>query len=164
MAKIEIIQVKNNQFLFLDDYLWVWNLPQEQELQRDIANLAFGDVLVAGYGFGIVNKYLLGNPRVSSVITVEKYKEVIDKMRELGKIHGEVVIGDFYELTEDKKYDCVVGDIWAEIDRRFLCDYRRGFTEVAIPPKISPRFLRHPTKIRAEKFLRAGLTFGNFTS
>jgi len=39
-----------------------------------------------------------------------------------------------------------------------------GFTEVAIPPKISPRFLRQPTKIRAEKFLRAGLTFGNFTS
>ena len=38
------------------------------------------------------------------------------------------------------------------------------FTEVAIPPKISPRFLMHPTKIRAEKFLRAGLTFGNFTS
>jgi len=35
-----------------------------------------------------------------------------------------------------------------------------GFTEVAIPPKISPRFLRHPTKIRAEKFLRAEIEFG----
>ncbi len=131
MAKIEIVQVKNHKFLFLDDYLWMWDLPQEQELQRDIANQAFGNVLVAGYGFGIVNKYLLDNPRVTSVTTVEKYREVIDKMSEFGKIHGEVIIGDFYEHPEDKKYDCVIGDIWAEIDRRFLNDYRR-FKEKAL--------------------------------
>ncbi len=124
MVKIEIVQVKNHKFLFLDDYLWMWDLPQEQELQRDIANQAFGNVLVAGYGLGIVIKHLLENPKVKSVTTVEKYQEVIDKMKEFEDIHGKVIIGDFYELPENRRYDCVIGDIWAEIDRRFLEDYR----------------------------------------
>ncbi|MBU1730170.1 hypothetical protein KJ557_01250 [Patescibacteria group bacterium] len=123
MAKIEIVQVKNHKFLFLDDYLWMWDLPHEQELQRDIANQAFGEVLVAGYGFGIVTKFLLENSNVTSVTTVEKYPEVIDKMKEFGSIYGNIIIHDFNHLTEDKKYDCVVGDIWAEIDARYLNDY-----------------------------------------
>lgn len=125
MVKIEIVEVKNHKFLFLDDYLWMWDIPQEQEIQRDIANQAWGDVLVAGYGFGIVTKYLLKNPEVNSVTIVEKYQEVIDKMKKFGDIYGKVIIGDFYELPEERKYDCIVGDIWAEIDARFLKDYTK---------------------------------------
>ena len=125
MAKIEIVQVKNHKFLFLDDYLWMWDLPQEQELQRDIANQAFGDVLVAGYGFWIVTKYLLESTKVKSVTTVEKYQEVIDKIKEFGPIYGKIIIADFYELPENEKYDCVIGDIWTEIDQRFLDDYKK---------------------------------------
>lgn len=101
----------------------MWDLPQEQEIQKDIAGQAFGNVLVAGYGFGIVTKYLLENPKVESVATVEKYQEIMDKMKEFGEIYGKIIIGDFYELSEDRKYDCVIGDIWAEIDRVFLDDY-----------------------------------------
>lgn len=123
MMKIEIVEVKNHKFLFLDNYLWMWDIPHEQELQRDIAKQAFGDVLVAGYGFGIVTKFLLENPKVTSVTTVEKYPEVIDKMKEFGPIYGKIIIGDFNNLPEDKKFDCVVGDIWAEIDARFLDNY-----------------------------------------
>jgi len=96
MVKIEIVEIKNHKFLFLDDYLWMWDLPHEQELQRDIASQAFGDVLVAGYGFGIVSKYLSENPRVTSVTTTEKYQEIIDKMREFGPIYGKIVIADFF--------------------------------------------------------------------
>ena len=123
MAKVEIFQIKNHKFLFLDDYLWMWDLPHEKELQNDIAKQGFGDVLVAGYGFGIVTKYLLENPEVKSVTSVEKYQEVIDKIREFSEPYGKIIISDFCELPEDIKYDCVVGDIWAEIDARFLQDY-----------------------------------------
>jgi spermidine synthase len=129
MAKVEIVEIKNYKFLFLDDYLWMWDLPHEQELQRNIANQAFGDVLVAGYGFGIVSKYLLENPRVNSVTTIEKYADIIDRMKEFGPIYGEIVIADFFDLPEDKKYDCVVGDIWAEIDAQYLDDYIRFKTK-----------------------------------
>ena len=123
MAKIEIVQHKNHKFLFIDDYLWMWDLPHEKELQRDIAKQGFGDVLVAGYGFGLVTKYLLENPKVTSVTTVEKNQEVLDQIQRFGPLQGKVVIADFFELPEDTKYDNVIGDIWAEIDARFLSDY-----------------------------------------
>ena len=125
MVKVEVLRLKNHRFLYLDDYLWMWDIPEEQRIQREIANQAFGDVLVAGYGFGIVAKFLLENPEVKSVTTAEKHHEVIDKMGELETIYGKVIISDFYELPENEKYDCVIGDIWAEIDRIFLDDYRK---------------------------------------
>ena len=111
--------------MFIDDYLWMWDLPHEQDLQKDVADQAYGDVLVAGYGFGIVTKFALENPKVKSVTSVEKYPEVIEKMKEFGPIYGEVLISDFFDLPEDKKYDCVIGDIWAEIDSKYFDDYKR---------------------------------------
>ncbi|MFC1632575.1 hypothetical protein ACFL1U_00320 [Patescibacteria group bacterium] len=125
MTNIEIIEHKNHKFMFIDDYLWMWDLPHEQELQQDVADQAYGDVLVAGYGFGIVTKLALDNPQVKSVTTVEKYPEVIDKMKEFGPIHGEIIISDFFDIPEDKKYDCVIGDIWAEIDSKYFEEYKR---------------------------------------
>jgi len=123
MVKIEILEHGNNKFLFLDDYLWMWDLPQEKELQKDIAKQAFGDVLIAGYGFGIVTEFSLRNPKVRSVTTVEKHKEIIDKMESLGEIYGKIVINDFFDMPEDQKFDCIIGDTWAEIDQRFLEEY-----------------------------------------
>ena len=84
---------------------------------------SFGDVLVAGYGYGILPKFLIKNPKVKSVIVVEKYKKIIEKMKEDGKIYGEVIIYDFYGLPEDRKFDCIIGDIWPDIDAKFLKDY-----------------------------------------
>jgi spermidine synthase len=101
----------------------MWDTPQERELQKDLAKQASGDVLVAGYGFGILTKFLLKNPKVKSVTTVEKYKEVIEKMREFGLIYGKIIMKDYYDLPEDKKYDYVIGDIWPDIDAKFLKDY-----------------------------------------
>ncbi len=101
----------------------MWDTPQERDLQKKIAEKARGDVLVAGYGFGILTQFLSNNPRVDSITGVELHKEVIEKCKESGKICGNVIIGDFYSLPEDKKYDCVIGDIWPDIDSKFLKDY-----------------------------------------
>ena len=123
MTKIKILQHKNHKFMFIDDYLWMWDVPQEKEIQEDLAKQASGDVLVAGYGFGILTKFLLKNSKVRSVTTVEKFKEVIEKMKEFGPIHGKIIIWDYYNLPEDKKFDCIIGDIWPDIDAKFLKDY-----------------------------------------
>lgn len=123
MAKIEILHHKNHRFMFIDGYLWMWDTPQESELQEDLAKKSFGNVLVAGYGLGILPKFLIKNHRVKSVTTVEKYKEVIEKMKEFGKIYGKVVISDFYNLPENQKFDCIIGDIWPDINAKFLKDY-----------------------------------------
>lgn len=123
MVKVEILDHKNYKFLFLDDHLWMWDTPDEKELQENLSRKAYGDVLVVGYGFGILTKLLLSNPKVNSVITVEKFLEVIDKVNEFGPIYGEIIVSDFYDLQESKKFDCVIGDIWPDIDENFLQDY-----------------------------------------
>ncbi len=123
MVKVDLLDYKNHRFLFIDDYLWMWDTPQETDLQKELADKAFGSVLVAGYGLGILPKFLVGNPKVKSVTTVEKYSEVIDKMKEIDKIYGKVIISDFYDLPNNEKYDCIIGDIWPDIDAKFLKDY-----------------------------------------
>ena len=124
MNNIEILQHKGHRFMYLDDYLWMWDTPQEKELQKELADQSYGDVLVAGYGFGLLPEYLLANRKVKTITTIEIYQEVIDKMREIsGQIYGDVVVGDYFEINEDKKYDCVVGDIWPDITAKFLDDY-----------------------------------------
>ena len=125
MTEIEIIEHKGNKFMFVDGYLWMWDIPLEKEIQKELAEKASGDVLVAGYGFGILTKFLLDNPKVNSVTTVEKYKEVIDKMKEFDEIYGDIIINDFFDLPEDKKFDCIIGDIWPDINKKFLNDYTR---------------------------------------
>lgn len=109
--------------MFIDDYLWMWDTPQERELQKQLADKAFGDVLVAGYGFGILIKFLTKNPKVKSITIVEKYKEVINKIKISKKEMERIIIKDFYNLPENKKFDCIIGDIWPDIDEKFLKDY-----------------------------------------
>ena len=94
----------------------------ERELQGKLAKQAYGDVLVAGYGFGLIVEALLKNPRVKSITSVEKCREVLDAV---GKTYGKVILWDFYDSPEDKKYDCVIGDIWQDIDPLFLKDYKK---------------------------------------
>ncbi len=125
MMKIEILNHNENKFMFINNDLWMWDTPRERELQQDLAKLAFGDVLVAGYGFGIIVKFLLNNSKVKSITVVEKYKEVLDKINENEKIEGEVIIKDFYDLEEKDKFDCIIGDIWQDIDKKFLGDYAK---------------------------------------
>ena len=95
--------------------LWMWDLLQEEEAQKQVAEQAFGHVLVAGYGLGVVQKFLIENPNVSSVITVESSPEVLAANQQAGReLKGEIVIGDFFSYENDKLHDCVVGDIWTD--------------------------------------------------
>lgn len=124
--KVEIIKQKNHTFLWINDYLWMWDIPVEREYQRQIASKAYGDVLVAGYGLGLVQEYLLKNPSVTSVVTIEKIPEVITECRKFyDTIHGGVEIGDFFDYSEEKRFDCVIGDAWEEILPEFLADYEK---------------------------------------
>ena len=122
--RAEITKVNNYHILWIDGYPWMWDFPQEAEMQRELAQEAEGDVLVAGYGLGLVQKYLFDNPRVTSVTSVELYQEVMDEAKNyFGIPYGDVVVCDFYTYQPAKKYDCVIGDIWPDIHERFLNDY-----------------------------------------
>jgi len=134
MSKVEIFTIKQDVFLYIDDYLWMWDTLEEQREQSQIARQAHGDVLVAGYGLGILQQFLIANPAVTGVYTFEICLDVMEAAKaHYGKIHGHVSIRDFYVPPENPtmKYDCVVGDIWQDITPRCLPDYKR-FKEVAL--------------------------------
>ncbi len=123
--KVEILQQNGCNFLWIDLELWMWDIPAEVLIQKEIAEQASGDVLIAGYGLGVVHRFLKINEAVTSITTIEKYPEVIDeyrKMRELEfmtrreeHVIGKVIIGDFLNCHLNKKFDYVIGDIWPEI-------------------------------------------------
>ncbi|MEK7166900.1 MAG: S-adenosylmethionine decarboxylase [Patescibacteria group bacterium] len=125
VSDVEILEHKNHKFMFVNEYLWMWDTPQEKDLQKNLADKAYGDVLVAGYGLGLLPEYILKNSKVKSITTVEKYNSVMEKMKSIGPIYGKVIVNDFYKLPENKKYDCIIGDIWPDIDAKFLKDYVR---------------------------------------
>ena len=123
---VEILRQKGHNFLWINDYLTMWDIPVEKKAQKEIADKAFGKVLVAGYGLGIVQSYLVENPKVKSVLTIEKFQKVIDKVKETyEKTYGEIKIGDFYDYQTEERFDCVIGDIWKDIIPEAFEDYKK---------------------------------------
>jgi len=124
--KVEILQQKGHKFLWIDGDLWMWDIPEEVKYQRRIAEQASGNVLVAGYGLGLVQRFLTNNQWVNSITSVELIPEVIDRCREVyGEIYGEIVIDEFYNYEGNGRFDCVVGDIWKEIEEDYLGEYKK---------------------------------------
>ena len=123
---IEILQQKGHNFLWINNYLMMWDIPIERKIQKEIADKAFGKVLVVGYGLGIVQNYLTENLKVKSVLTIEKFQKVIDKAEETyGKVYGEINIEDFYDYQTEEKFDCIIGDICEDIIPEALEDYKK---------------------------------------
>ncbi len=126
-VKVELLKQNGYSFLWIDGVLWMYDIPSEVEAQKYMANQAYGNTLVAGYGLGIVQKFLCENKSVSYVTTIEKYSEVIDAVIDANLfIQGDVQFGDFYDYDEiGEKFDCVIGDIWKEILPIHLDEYLR---------------------------------------
>lgn len=126
MLKVEILQQKGHNFLWIDDLLCMWDIPTEIREQKQVASEAYGEVLVAGYGLGMVQKYLTENLKVKSVLTIEKLEEVANLAKKTyGRIYGDVEINDFYNYNSERKFDCVIGDIWKDITPWDLGDYKK---------------------------------------
>ena len=127
-SKVEIIQQKGYDFLWVDDYLWMWDIPIERKCQKKLANQAFGEVLVAGYGLGVIQKYLLMNHNVIGkyLLTIEKNEQVIKECEKVyGQIYGGIVIGDFFKYKTDTKFSCIIGDVWEDILPEGLEQYKK---------------------------------------
>ncbi len=130
--KVEILEQKGNYFLWINDKLWMWDIPIEQKIQKRIADEAYGNVLVAGYGLGIVQRFLLQNKKVTSVTTIEKFFEIKNIcLKKYGKLYGSINCMDFYYFGSDikseiaMKWDCIIGDIWDDILPETLQKYKR---------------------------------------
>ena len=104
----------------------MWDIPVERKAQKELADHASGNVLVAGYGLGLVQEYLLKNPKVTWVTTVEQNPKVIEVVRDTyNTLYGDVIIQDFFSLESSKKYNCIIGDVWEDIVAESLPEYIR---------------------------------------
>ena len=120
----------------------MWDIPVERRQQKCVADRAFGDVMVAGYGLGLVQYYLSRNPRVKSITTVEKLPAVIREVRRVyRKLHGKVIIADFYKYKTRKRYDCIIGDIWEDITESSLSKYNKFLARAKLFVKPSGKVL-----------------------
>ncbi len=114
---VEILQQQGHNFLWIDGELWMWDIPEEVASQQYVADKAYGKVLVAGYGLGVLQRCLHENSLVDSIMSIECNLGVLEECRRVyGGLTGSVIHGDFLEYEDDIgiKYDCVVGDIWLE--------------------------------------------------
>ena len=126
MSEAKILTQCGYHFLWVDGECWMWDLPGERLAMEALARRAHGDVLVAGYGLGLVQLELMRSQDVASVLTVEICSGVLDECRRVfGELHGEVRVDDFFELCEGHRFDCVLGDIWLDIAPEYIQEYLR---------------------------------------
>lgn len=124
--KFEIIEQKGSKFLWKGDKLISWDVPVENRMMQELAGKCFGDVLVVNYEMGLMQKYLLENPKVNSVITMEKDEKIVDECNEFyGNVHGKIFIGNFFKDNLGMKFDCIVSDVCKEVMLESVSNYRR---------------------------------------
>lgn len=134
MADIKILQQEGHNFLWIDGELWMWDIPEEVAEQKTVASKAYGEVLVAGYGLGLVQKAMCEkDSKVDDILTIEKHEGVMDEcLRVFERTYGFIKTGDFYNYrlpvggaNHSEGFDCVIGDIWIEQQKRFLPQYEK---------------------------------------
>jgi len=121
---VKILRQEGHRFLWIDGYLWMTDIGPEVSIQRELAKKARGDVLVAGYGLGVLQGMLMKNPEVNRLLTIENNIGVMQACKEEdGRIVGEWSLGDFFDFTTNASFDTIIGDVWEEIDEVFLPEY-----------------------------------------
>jgi len=87
---------------------------REYREHEEFLDDAYGDILVAGLGLGMIHQSLIDNPNVNSVTIIEKYQEVIDLVWEHcpKDENFRLVHADIYEWTPDSKWDVGWFDSW----------------------------------------------------
>lgn len=83
-------------------------------------DLAYGDVLITGLGFGILALWVANKPEVTSVTVIENSQDVIDLFLAHNKLPEKVtiILSDADNYTTDKHYDCLLLDHFKDRDER----------------------------------------------
>lgn len=114
-GKLSIVKVDEIYRLFYDNVPWYhYASDTNREIYEQWSgyDLAYGDVLISGFGFGHMANWLANKPEVKNVYVIEKYQEVIDVYLDSNSLPSNVhiIIDDADTYLTDKKYDCVIWD------------------------------------------------------
>ena len=94
----------------------------EKQTNREIVNVARGNVLIAGLGIGMVLVPMLNDSEVEKITVIEKEKDIIDLIYPQIKKHDidnklEVINADIFQvdLPKERKFDIIYFDIWDNV-------------------------------------------------
>jgi hypothetical protein len=110
------ITKKGNTFFLLkgEAQLMQLNLKSMREYKEQYAcyDLAYGNVLITGLGFGMLATWLASKPEVTSVKVVEFSQKVINLFTASNQVNDKITIelGDAKNYFTNNKFDCVFLD------------------------------------------------------
>ena len=86
----------------------------EKRTNANFVRNAHGKVLVGGLGIGLILLAIQDKTEVEKIVVVEKYKEVIDIVKDQLQLNEkvEVVNADVWEYVPAEKFNTIYMDIW----------------------------------------------------
>jgi len=115
-GSVEIIKQDKIYLLNHSDVMWnVYSLPggiREYSEQWSGYDLAYGDVLLSGFGFGQMATWVASKPSVNSVTVLEISEDIIKAFLVNNDLPNNVsvIIADADTYITNKKYDCIIYD------------------------------------------------------
>lgn len=113
----------------------LWAVSSElKEYRQQLRKFPRGDCLEVGLGLGVVSNYILTQPNVKSLTTIEKSEDVIEVYRQLlvlyedpGDIRHNIITGDVHDvlpriLQTNITYDFIFFDHYSLIDEDTIED------------------------------------------
>lgn len=105
--------------LYENDLPWMLYDPRPNNkigLQQQFAmwDLAYGKVLITGFGFGVLTHWLCDKPEITEITILEKSKEVVELYLRNNTLPTNKKINIIYDdantYTDDVHYDCLLLD------------------------------------------------------
>lgn len=94
-----------------------WNVYNQKNMreyheQWSGYDLAYGDVLLSGFGFGQMATWVASKPEVKSVTVIEKCSDIVTAFLANNDMPNNVtvIIDDADKYSTGKKYDCIIYD------------------------------------------------------
>jgi hypothetical protein len=90
----------------------------ERWSNKDFVRNAKGDVLIGGFGIGMLPHNILGKPEVTSVTILELSEDLIKVASRLDMFSHhkmKVIHANVFDWQSDQKFDTIYMDIWATI-------------------------------------------------
>lgn len=138
-GEARLYQMNDELFLEAGPNHTLWALESELETYMwQLEDYPNGNVLEVGLGLGVASRYLLTFPRVKSLTTIEKNKDIIDLYPRIPRKDSDTFNKNFghkkhiihnidglsYVYNTNKKYDFVFLDFYDRIDEETLPEIR----------------------------------------
>ena len=114
--------------LTIKGHLWMSDTTMERRSNFGVVQAAHGRVLIAGLGLGMLLKPILENPKVTEVVVIEKFADVIALIApHFDSPKLKVILGDIYEWRPAKGevFNTIYFDIWPDVTTDSLADINK---------------------------------------